>query len=74
MSVPSREQTATTSLHQSSSVDSLTLGALIRTASGKGGSRNTETEGTTRAQHEGLQKLNFFSFSFFNAMTDEDDR
>ena len=51
-----KSRTATTSLHQSSYVDSLTLRALIRTASGKGGGRNTETEATKRAWHEGLQK------------------
>ena len=38
-------------------MDSLTLRALIRTASGRGGGRNTETEATTRAYHEALQKL-----------------
>ena len=54
---PPRDQTATTSLHQSSCVDSQTLTDLIRTASGKGGGRNTETEATTRAWHERLQKL-----------------
>ena len=56
VSVPSREQIATRSLHQSSCVDPLTLRALIRTASGKEGGRNTETEVTTRVWHEGLQK------------------
>ena len=34
---------------------------LIRTASGKEGGRNTETEVTTRAQLEGLQKQRFFN-------------
>ena len=58
MSVPSRQQTATTSLSQFFYVDSLTLIALIRTASGKGGGRNTETLATTRAWHERLQTLN----------------
>ena len=38
--VPSSEQTTTTSLHQSSYVDSLMTKALIRTASGKEGGRN----------------------------------
>ena len=58
MSVPPEcLHTAATSLHQSSYVDSLTLRALIRTASGKGGSRTTETEATTRVWHKGLQKL-----------------
>ena len=69
MSVPPREQTAATSLHQSSYVDSLTFRALIRTAPGKGGGRNTETEATTRGWHEGLQKLRFV----FNAVIDEDE-
>ena len=70
MSVPSREQTATTSLNQSSYVDSLTLRALIRTAPGKGGGRNTETEATTRAWHVGLQKLRLHFFIY--AVIDED--
>ena len=35
--------------HQYSYVDSLTLRALLRTASGKEGGRNTETEVTARA-------------------------
>ena len=43
-------------------VDSMTLQVLIRTASGKGGGRNTETEATARAWHEGLQKLRLFIF------------
>ena len=48
-----REQIATTSLHQSSCV---TLKALIRTASGEEGGRNTETEVTTiEGWLEGLQ-------------------
>ena len=50
------------SLHQSSYVDSLTLRALIETASGKGGGSNTETEATMRVWHEGLQKLSLFLF------------
>ena len=65
-----REQTAATSLHQSSYVDSLTLRALIRTAPGKGGSRNTETEATTRVWHEGLQKLRLY---FIYAVIDENE-
>ena len=48
VSIPSREQTAATSLHQSSYADSDAEG-FDRTASGKGGGRNTETEATTRA-------------------------
>ena len=68
---PPREQTATTSLHQSSYVDSLTSRALIRTASGKGGRRNTETEATTRAWHEGLQKRRLFIYSVIDE--DQDD-
>ena len=72
MSVPPpREQTAATSLHQSSYVDSLTLRALIRTAAGKGGGRNTETEATTRVWHEGIQKLRLFIFIY--VAIDEDD-
>ena len=55
------EQTATTSLHRSSCVDSLALRALIRPASGKGGSRNTENGVTTRALPEGLLKLSHIS-------------
>ena len=59
-----REQTATTSLHQSSYVDFLMLRALIRTASGKGGGSNTETEATTRVWHEEPQKLRQFLFLY----------
>ena len=73
MNVPSTEQTATTSLHQSSYVGSLTLRALIRTAPGKGGGRNTETEATTRVWHEGLQKLRHFIIIFIYAVIDEDE-
>ena len=62
---PPREQTTTMSLHQSFFVDSLMLRALIRTASGKGGGRNTETEVTTRAWHDGLQKLRLNFFNLF---------
>ena len=51
-------ETATTSLNQSS----LTLRALIRPVSGKRGGRNTETEATMKAWHEGLQKLRLFLF------------
>ena len=53
----------------------LTLRASIRTAPGKGGGRNTETEATTRVWHEGLQKLSpFFIFYFFiYAVIDEDE-
>ena len=61
MSVPTLPQeTATMAHHQSASVDSLTLRAVVKTASGKEGGRNTETEATTRAWHEGLQKLRLF--------------
>ena len=42
----------------------LTLRALIRTVSGKGGGRNTENEATTRVWHEGLQKLRLFIFIY----------
>ena len=59
--------TLTRYLHQSPHVDSLTLKALIRTASGNEGGRNTETDVTTGAWHEGLQKLRLF----FNAVIDE---
>ena len=52
-------------------MDSLTLRALIRTAPGKGGRRNTETEATTRVWHEGLQKLRLFIFIY--AVIDEDE-
>ena len=38
----------------------LTLRALIITASGQGERRNTETEATTRAWHEGLRFFYFF--------------
>ena len=38
----------------------LMLRALIRTAPGKGGGRNTETEATMRAWHVGLQKLRLY--------------
>ena len=58
----------TTSLHLSASMDSLMLMDLIRTASGKGGGRDTETEVTTRARHEGLLKPRRFSY----AVIDED--
>ena len=58
-----REQTATTSFHQSC-VDSLTLRALIRTVSGKGGGRNTEAEATLITWHEGLQKLRLLLLLF----------
>ena len=44
MCIPSKEQTASTSLQQSSYADSLTLMALIRTASGTEGGRNIATE------------------------------
>ena len=50
MRVPFREQTPSASLdHQYSYADSLTLWALIRTAAGKQGGRNTETEASMRA-------------------------
>ena len=70
--IPSRMQTAIPSLHQSSYMDSLTLRALTRTASGKGGGRNTETEATTRVWHEGLQMLRLFNI-FIYAVIDEDE-
>ena len=69
VSIPSRVQTATLSLHQSSYIDSVTLRALIGTASGKESGRNTETEATTRAWREGLQKLRLF----FYTLIDEDE-
>ena len=73
MSIPSREQTVATSLHHSSYVDSLTLRALIRTASGKGGGRNTKTEATMRVWHEGIQKLSLFIFICAVIDDDEDE-
>ena len=75
MSIPSREQTVATSLHHSSYVDSLTLRALIRTASGKGGGRNTKTEATMRLRvwHEGIQKLSLFIFICAVIDDDEDE-
>ena len=68
---PPREQTAATSLRQSSYVDSVTLRSLIRTAPGKGGGSNTETEATARVWHEGLQKLRLFIYAAIDE--DEDD-
>ena len=68
---PPREQTATMSLHQSSYVDSLTLRALIRTAPGKGGERNTETEATTRRATEA--ETFYFIYVFIYAVIDEDE-
>ena len=47
----------------------VTQRALIRTASGKEGDRNIQTEATTRAWHEGLQK----PILSFNAAIDEDE-
>ena len=47
------------------------LRTLIRTAAGKGGGRNTETEATARAWHEGLQKLRLFIYIY--AVIKEDD-
>ena len=72
MSVPSRIQAVIPSLHQSSYMDSLTLRALTRTASGKRGGRNTETEATTRPWREGLQMLRLFNI-FIYAVIDEDE-
>ena len=54
-------------------MDSLTLRALIRTAPGKGGGRNTETEATMRVWHEGLQKLRLLCTFFIYAVIDEDE-
>ena len=54
-------------------MDSLTLRALIRTASGKGGGRNTETEATTREWNECLQKLRLFIIIIIYAVIDEDE-
>ena len=64
MNVPSREQTAI-----NPPVWIVTQRALIRTASGKEGGRNIQSEATTRAWHEGLQKL----ILSFNAAIDEDE-
>ena len=60
-------------LHSSANppIWTLTLRALIRTASGKGGGRNTETEATMRVWHEGLQKLRLFIFIY--AVIDDDE-
>ena len=53
-----RELTATAFLHQSLCVDCRMLKALMRlTVSGKGKGRNNGTEVTTRAWHEGSQKM-----------------
>ena len=71
MRVPAKEQTVSLSLRQSSCVDCLTLRALIRTASGKGGGRNTETEVTTRARHEGLLKLRRFCYAVIDKAEDD---
>ena len=54
-------------------MDSLTLRALIRTASSKGGRRNIETEAITRVWHEGLQKLRLFSLKKMYAVISEDE-
>ena len=59
VNVPSREWTTATSLH-SSYVDSLTLRALIKAASGKKVNRNAELQDTTRVWLEGPQKLRQF--------------
>ena len=58
MSVHFREQTADTSLHHSSSMDSVTLRAFL--ASDKEWGRNTEIQVTMTAWHEGLQKRRLF--------------
>jgi len=47
----------------------VTQRALIRTASGKEGGRNIQTEATTREWHEGQQK----PILSFNAAIDEDE-
>ena len=46
------------------------LGALIRTVSGKEGGRNIRTEVTTRAWHQGLQKLTQASLLFTRVYID----
>ena len=46
------------------------LKALIRTASGKEGSKNTETEDTTTAWQEGLPEPRQF---FMQSVIDEDE-
>ena len=43
---------------------------LAQTASGKKGGRSTETEVTTRAQHERLQKLRHV---FYTLITEDED-
>ena len=70
MSVPPKSRPP---LHPSTNPPmwTLTLRALIRTVSGKGGGRNTETEATTRVWHEGLQKLRLFIYAVID--DDEDD-
>lgn len=57
VSVFSRGQTASMSLHQSFYVDPLPLKGLIRTAPINEGGRSTKTEVITRAWHEGPQQL-----------------
>ena len=59
---PTREQITPTFLHQSSYVDSLTFRALIRTASGKGGRRNTKTEATMSVSWRATEAETFFHF------------
>ena len=54
-------------------MDSLTLRALTRTASGKGGESNIETKATTKAWHEGLEMLRLFKYILFYAVIDEDE-
>ena len=69
MIVPPRDQTAIPSLHQSSYVDSGVEG-FDRTASGKGGGRNTEAEATTKAWHDWL----YFNLIYLiYAVIDEDE-
>ena len=65
---PPREQTAATSLRQSSYVDSDVEG-FDQNCFRQG--RNTETEAITRVWHEGLQKLRLFIYAVIDE--DEDD-
>ena len=61
------------SLHQSSYVDSLTLKALIRIASGKGGGRNTETGHHESVAWRATEAETFLFFIYAVIDEDEDD-
>ena len=70
VSIHSREQTATMSLHQSPYVDSLTLRALTRTASGDEVRRHSEIEVSTSPQpgEEGREADTIFTMQLWNEM------